>query len=340
MATNQVSSASRIVPHGTTCLKKCFETSQNTSSITWHHLSGGLRTAWGKAPVAVIFMAYTTIVVWFVGGLMVFHTFLTATNQGSPSTLSSPPSPPPSPFPSIPSRQNTIGTTASTTAAAGAAAGAAVATAAGAAVATAAGSAAGGAAASGWMASSEPIRSDAIGRDEIGSSSSAFEAAYATLLAQYGLHGEGEEGVEIGERGEGGGGDGEGAKVEAGEGAVGGEGGKSGYDGRGGRVVLAPFRAPPLWLAPCVRDLVFVAHNWNVVHNHHKGAAGAGPSGEVRKAGIVEGNIPPRPLPEGYKLEEDGEVEVDEDDLTFDEYKEQEDLEKEEEKGKESEEDE
>ncbi|CAI6011132.1 unnamed protein product [Closterium sp. NIES-65] len=89
-----------------------------------------------------------------------------------------------------------------------------------------------------------------------------------------------------------------------------------------------------------VRDLVFVAHNWNVVHNHHKGAAGAGPSGEVRKAGIVEGNIPPRPLPEGYKLEEDGEVEVDEDDLTFDEYKEQEDLEKEEEMGMESEEDE
>ncbi|CAI5502945.1 unnamed protein product [Closterium sp. Naga37s-1] len=88
-----------------------------------------------------------------------------------------------------------------------------------------------------------------------------------------------------------------------------------------------------------VRDLVFVAHNWNIVHNHHKGAAGAGPSGEVRKAGIVEGNIPPRPLPEGYKLEEDGEVEVDEDDLTFDEYKEQEDLEKEE-KGMESEEDE
>ncbi|CAI5459575.1 unnamed protein product [Closterium sp. Yama58-4] len=81
-----------------------------------------------------------------------------------------------------------------------------------------------------------------------------------------------------------------------------------------------------------VRDLVFVAHNWNVVHNHHKGAAGAGPSGEVRKAGIVEGNIPPPPLPEGYKLEEDGEVEVDEDDITFDEYKAQEDLEKEEKK--------
>ncbi|CAI5991356.1 unnamed protein product [Closterium sp. NIES-65] len=87
-----------------------------------------------------------------------------------------------------------------------------------------------------------------------------------------------------------------------------------------------------------VRDLVFVAYNWNAVHNHHKGAAGAGPSGEVRKAGIVEGNIPPAPLPEGYQLEEDGEVEVDEDDITFDEYKEQEDMEKEEEKEMESEE--
>ncbi|CAI5951619.1 unnamed protein product [Closterium sp. NIES-64] len=56
------------------------------------------------------------------------------------------------------------------------------------------------------------------------------------------------------------------------------------------------------------------------------------------KAGIVEGNIPPAPLPEGYQLEEDGEVEVDEDDITFDEYKEQEDMEKEEEKEMESEE--
>ncbi|CAI7732818.1 unnamed protein product [Closterium sp. NIES-53] len=261
---------------------------------------GKPRTLWeamGKAPVAVILMVYTFIVVWFVGGLTAFHTFLSATNQttyenfrmrykrkNNPYDLGIPrnfreilcsPIPPSqidfqaeSPQPVKPpggssshsassatgaaaasatvtpvTISDTIGTTASTTAAAGAAAGApagaAVATAAGAAVATAAGSAAagsaaGGAATSGWMASSEPIRSDAIGRDEIGSSSSAFEAAYAALLAQYALHGEGEEGVEIGERGEGGG-DGEGAKVEAGEGAVGGEGGKSGDDGGGGR---------------------------------------------------------------------------------------------------------
>ncbi|CAI5512375.1 unnamed protein product [Closterium sp. Naga37s-1] len=68
-----------------------------------------------------------------------------------------------------------------------------------------------------------------------------------------------------------------------------------------------------------VRDLVFVAHNWKVVHGHHQGAAVAGPSGEVRKAGVVEGNIPTPPLPEGYMLEEDGEREVDEDDMMVDE---------------------
>ncbi|CAI5525997.1 unnamed protein product [Closterium sp. Naga37s-1] len=81
-----------------------------------------------------------------------------------------------------------------------------------------------------------------------------------------------------------------------------------------------------------VRDLVLVAHNWTVVHGHHQGAAGAGPSGEVRKAGVVEGNIPTPPLPKGYKLEEDGEREVDEDDMCVDEYKDQEDKEEEEEK--------
>ncbi|CAI5522588.1 unnamed protein product [Closterium sp. Naga37s-1] len=86
-----------------------------------------------------------------------------------------------------------------------------------------------------------------------------------------------------------------------------------------------------------VRDLVFVAHNWTVVHGHHQGAAGAGPSGEVRKAGVVKGNIPTPPLPKGYKLEEDGEREVDEDDPCVDEYKDEED--KEEEEEKESEED-
>ncbi|CAI5479225.1 unnamed protein product [Closterium sp. Yama58-4] len=88
-----------------------------------------------------------------------------------------------------------------------------------------------------------------------------------------------------------------------------------------------------------VRDLVFVAHNWNVVHSHHRGAAGAGQSGEVRKVGVVEGNIPTLPFREGCKLEGDGEVEVDEDDLCVDEYEHEEDMEEEEEK-KESEEDE
>ncbi|CAI7816271.1 unnamed protein product [Closterium sp. NIES-53] len=47
---------------------------------------GKPRTLWeamGKAPVAVILMVYTFIVVWFVGGLTAFHTFLSATNQVS-----------------------------------------------------------------------------------------------------------------------------------------------------------------------------------------------------------------------------------------------------------------
>ncbi|CAI7924106.1 unnamed protein product [Closterium sp. NIES-53] len=72
-----------------------------------------------------------------------------------------------------------------------------------------------------------------------------------------------------------------------------------------------------------VRDLVYVAHNWNVVHNFHKDAGDAGPSVVGRKGAVVEGNIPPPPLPEGYKLEEDGEVEVDEDDVCFDEWEKQ-----------------
>ncbi|CAI5950835.1 unnamed protein product [Closterium sp. NIES-65] len=80
-----------------------------------------------------------------------------------------------------------------------------------------------------------------------------------------------------------------------------------------------------------VRDLVYVAHNWTVVHNHHKGAAVAGPSGVGRKGGIVEGNIPTPPLPEVYKLEEDGEVEEDEDAICVDEHAHQEDGEEEEE---------
>ncbi|CAI5510421.1 unnamed protein product [Closterium sp. Naga37s-1] len=217
---------------------------------------GQPRTLWeamGQAPVAVILMAYTFIVVWFVGGLTAFHTFLSATNQttyenfrmrykrkNNPYDLGIPrnfreilcsPVPPSqidfqaeAPRPVKPpggssshsassatgaaaasatvtpvTISDTIGTTASTTAAAAGAA-------AGAAVATAADSAAGGSAASGWMASSEPIRSDAIGRDDMGSSSSAFEAAYAALLSQYALHGEGEEGGEGGKSGEDGGG--------------------------------------------------------------------------------------------------------------------------------------
>ncbi|CAI5471796.1 unnamed protein product [Closterium sp. Yama58-4] len=77
-----------------------------------------------------------------------------------------------------------------------------------------------------------------------------------------------------------------------------------------------------------VRDLVYVAHNWNVVHTFHKDAE-AGPSVVGRKGAVVEGNIPPPPLPEGYKLEEDGEMEADEDDVCLDEWQTQEELEKE-----------
>ncbi|CAI5522838.1 unnamed protein product [Closterium sp. Naga37s-1] len=77
-----------------------------------------------------------------------------------------------------------------------------------------------------------------------------------------------------------------------------------------------------------------------VVHNYHKGAAGAGQSGEVRKAGVVGGNIPTPPLPEGCKLEEDGDVEVDEDDMCVDEYEHQEDEEEEEKESEEEDEDE
>ncbi|CAI7775023.1 unnamed protein product [Closterium sp. NIES-54] len=70
-----------------------------------------------------------------------------------------------------------------------------------------------------------------------------------------------------------------------------------------------------------VRDLVYVAHNWTVVPNFHQAAAVAGPSAVAgRKEGVVEGKIPTPPLPEGYKLEEDGEVEEDEDDVCHDEW--------------------
>ncbi|CAI5955032.1 unnamed protein product [Closterium sp. NIES-65] len=69
--------------------------------------------------------------------------------------------------------------------------------------------------------------------------------------------------------------------------------------------------------------------------------AEAGPSVVGRKGAVVEGNIPPPPpIPEGYKLEEDGEVEADEDDVCLDEWAEQEELEKEGEEEEEEEEEE
>ncbi|CAI7790496.1 unnamed protein product [Closterium sp. NIES-53] len=60
------------------------------------------------------------------------------------------------------------------------------------------------------------------------------------------------------------------------------------------------------------RDLVYVAHNWNIVGNWHKGAEGVT---------VLPGNIPEVSLPEGYNevLEED-EEEGEEDELE-DEYK-------------------
>ncbi|CAI5990794.1 unnamed protein product [Closterium sp. NIES-65] len=55
------------------------------------------------------------------------------------------------------------------------------------------------------------------------------------------------------------------------------------------------------------RDLVYVAHNWNIVRNWHKGAEGVT---------VLPGNIPEASLPEGYNevLEED-EEEGEEDEL-------------------------
>ncbi|CAI5520254.1 unnamed protein product [Closterium sp. Naga37s-1] len=60
------------------------------------------------------------------------------------------------------------------------------------------------------------------------------------------------------------------------------------------------------------RDLVYVAHNWNIMRNWHKGAEGVT---------VLPGNISEAPLPEGCKevLEED-EEEGEEDELE-DEYK-------------------
>ncbi|CAI7884801.1 unnamed protein product [Closterium sp. NIES-53] len=63
-----------------------------------------------------------------------------------------------------------------------------------------------------------------------------------------------------------------------------------------------------------VQDLVYVAHNWQVVHNWYKVPEGQG---------VVNGNIPEAPLPEGYNVEEDGdeeEVGEEEDMVLEDEY--------------------
>ncbi|CAI5506403.1 unnamed protein product [Closterium sp. Naga37s-1] len=64
------------------------------------------------------------------------------------------------------------------------------------------------------------------------------------------------------------------------------------------------------------RDLVYVAHNWNVVHNFHKGP----------QVGVVKGNIPEAPILEGYVVEEEEEEEEEADEadpkVLEDEYKE------------------
>ncbi|GJP83286.1 hypothetical protein CLOP_g13457 [Closterium sp. NIES-67] len=58
------------------------------------------------------------------------------------------------------------------------------------------------------------------------------------------------------------------------------------------------------------RDLVYVAHNWHVVHNWYKKEEGLG---------VVAGNIPEPPMPEGYNVLEE-EAEEGEDDVLEDEY--------------------
>ncbi|CAI7863397.1 unnamed protein product [Closterium sp. NIES-53] len=52
-----------------------------------------------------------------------------------------------------------------------------------------------------------------------------------------------------------------------------------------------------------LRDLVYVAHNWHVVHKYHKRA---------ESLAVLPGNIPEPALPEGYKEEEEGEEEEEE----------------------------
>ncbi|CAI5985866.1 unnamed protein product [Closterium sp. NIES-65] len=68
-----------------------------------------------------------------------------------------------------------------------------------------------------------------------------------------------------------------------------------------------------LGYAKC-RDLVFVAHNWSVVRNWHSRA-------DVMP-GVVLGNIPEPPVPEGYNVMEGDEEEEEEgeDDILEDEY--------------------
>ncbi|CAI7771914.1 unnamed protein product [Closterium sp. NIES-54] len=62
------------------------------------------------------------------------------------------------------------------------------------------------------------------------------------------------------------------------------------------------------------RDLVYVAHNWLVVHSAHKRP-------EMEGAGIIEGNKPDPPVPKGYILQEEvDEEEEEEDKLLADEY--------------------
>ncbi|GJP65915.1 hypothetical protein CLOP_g22814, partial [Closterium sp. NIES-67] len=59
------------------------------------------------------------------------------------------------------------------------------------------------------------------------------------------------------------------------------------------------------------KDLVYVAHNWKVVHNWHMADEGAG---------VVSGNIPDAPVPAGYRVDREEEDEEGEDEELLDEY--------------------
>ncbi|CAI5458407.1 unnamed protein product [Closterium sp. Yama58-4] len=52
-----------------------------------------------------------------------------------------------------------------------------------------------------------------------------------------------------------------------------------------------------LWSAKCA-DLVYIAHNWNVVRNWYNKDGGRGST-------VVPGNIPDAPIPSGYNMDED-----------------------------------